>query len=75
TGMPKSRVDKFNNILDIVRDLQKQFDEVEISQVVEEARKYDIDEVSARRFIEDLLRKGELFEPHHGHIKIVRKFE
>ncbi|MDD5317282.1 MAG: minichromosome maintenance protein MCM [Candidatus ainarchaeum sp.] len=73
TGQPKSRVDKIRAVLDIVRKLEKEFDLVEIRQVVEEAQASGIDEDSARQIIDELLRKaGELYEPKHGFVKIVR---
>ena len=73
SGQPKSRMDKLKNVLDIVKDLEQQFDMVSMNQVIEEARKYDIDEGLCRRIIDDLLRKtSDLYEPKHGFLKSVR---
>ena len=73
TGQPKSKSDRIRNVLDIIKELEKEYDLVEIERVVEEAKKYGLDEVEARRIIDEMLRKtGELYEPKHGHVKIVR---
>ncbi|MCX6778526.1 MAG: minichromosome maintenance protein MCM [Candidatus Micrarchaeota archaeon] len=75
TGQPKSRVEKVNMLLNVVKELQKEFDLVEISKVVEGVKEYDMDEMTARRLIDDLLTKGDLFKPKPGFIKIVRQYE
>ncbi|QLJ52916.1 MAG: DNA replication helicase protein MCM [Candidatus Fermentimicrarchaeum limneticum] len=73
TGQPKSKSDRIRNVLDIIKELEKEYDLVEIERVVEEAKKYGLDEMEARRIIDEMLRKtGELYEPKHGHVKIVR---
>lgn len=73
TGQPKSKADRIRNVLDIVKELEKEYDMVEIEKVVEEAKKYGIDEVTARKVIEEMLRRtGELYEPKHGYVKVVR---
>jgi len=73
TGQPKSKADRIRNVLDIVKDLEKEYDLVEVERVVEEAKKYGLDETTTRRIIDEMLRKtGELYEPKHGHVKVVR---
>jgi len=73
TGQPKSKADRIRNVLDIVKDLEKEYDLVEVEKVVEEAKKYGLDETTTRMIIEEMLRKtGELYEPKHGHVKVVR---
>jgi len=73
TGQPKSKADRIRNVLDIVKELEKEYDLVEIEKVVEEAKKYGLDEVTTRKVIDEMLRKtGELYEPKHGHVKVVR---
>ncbi|MEM3555235.1 MAG: LAGLIDADG family homing endonuclease [Candidatus Micrarchaeia archaeon] len=73
TGQPKSKADRIRNVLDIVKELEKEYDLVEIEKVVEEAKKYGLDEATTRKVIDEMLRKtGELYEPKHGHVKVVR---
>jgi replicative DNA helicase Mcm len=73
TGKPKSQVDKINTITGIIRELQKEFDQVEINKVVEEAKTFNIDEVASRRIIDELVYKGELYKVRHGFIKLVEQ--
>ncbi len=75
TGQPKSKVEKVNVILGLVRDMQKEYDLVEIGKVIEQAENYNMDPVTARRLIEDLIAKGELFKPKPGFIKLVRQYD
>lgn len=73
TGQPKSRVDKLRTVLDIVRELEKEFDMVAVERIIEEARRYDISEQDCRRYIDELLRKtSDFYEPKHGFVKIVK---
>jgi len=73
TGQPKSKADRIRNIIDIVKELEKEYDLVELEKVVEEAKKYGLDETTTRKMIDEMLRKtGELYEPKHGHVKVVR---
>ncbi|MFH1471178.1 MAG: minichromosome maintenance protein MCM [Candidatus Micrarchaeota archaeon] len=75
TGQPKSKVEKVNIILGLVRDLQREYDMVEIGKLIEQSEGYNIDPVAARRLIEDLIMKGELFKPKPGFIKIVKQYD
>ncbi|MBI4399980.1 hypothetical protein HY570_04490 [Candidatus Micrarchaeota archaeon] len=74
TGQPKSKVEKtiekHKTITEIIKDLQSKFDLVEIAKIIEAAREYNIDEPTIKKFIEDKLRQGELYEPKHGYVKI-----
>jgi len=74
TGKPKSRRDmlqKVDTIIDIIRENQKKFDSASVEKVIEEAAMYDIDEVTARRIIEELRKKGDIYEKEHGHVRLV----
>ncbi|MEM4348636.1 MAG: minichromosome maintenance protein MCM [Candidatus Anstonellaceae archaeon] len=73
TGRPKSQVDKINEILSIARKLQDQLGAVEISRLIMQAEERGIDEVTARRLIEDLIYKGELYKIKPGFVKIVEQ--
>ena len=74
TGKPKSereKLQKYDVILDIIRAILKTQDSAEVERVIQEAASYDIDEPTARRIISELLRKGDIYEREHGHIKLV----
>ena len=73
TGQPKSKRDQIKVILDMVKDFEGQFDLVELEKVVEEAKKYDIDEFSARRIMDELIRTGDLYKPKPGYVKTTPK--
>ncbi len=75
TGKPKSQVDKINTILGITRELQKEFDLVEINKIVEKCGEYNIDEIVARRIIDELVYKGDLYKAKHGFVKTVEQYE
>lgn len=75
TGQPKSKVEKVNSILGIVRELQNEYDLVEIGKVIEQSETYNIDPVTARRIIDDLVTKGDLFKPKPGFIKLVKQYD
>lgn len=74
TGRSRSQVEKLqkvDTIREIIKSFSKEYDSVEIDMIVEEASKYDVDEKTARRVIFELLRKGELYEKEHGHVRLV----
>ncbi|MBI5159557.1 minichromosome maintenance protein MCM [Candidatus Micrarchaeota archaeon] len=75
TGQPKSRVDKFNQILSIIEGLQREYDEVDIRQIMDEAKQAGIDATMVERFIDDRVTKGDFYKPKHGFIKIVKRVE
>jgi len=75
TGKPKSvreRLQKYDTVLDIIRELNKQEEVVSIETVIKEAVKAGIDELTAERIIKDLLQRGEVYEKEQGYIKLVR---
>ena len=74
TGKPKSERDKLQKsetILNIIREHLKNEDSADVEKVISDAASYDIDAQSARRIIVELLRKGDLYEKEHGHVKMV----
>lgn len=74
TGKPKSereKLQKIDTIRDIIKDLLRNSETAEIEKVVSDAVNYDVDEPTARRIIMELLRKGEIYEKEHGHVKLV----
>lgn len=75
TGKPKSTRDKMqkvDTIREIIREHLKHADSADIEEVIKDAASYEIDEREARTIINDLLRRGELYEKEHGHVRIVR---
>lgn len=73
TGHSKSEADKFRQVLNIVEELQKQTDLVEVAKVVEEAKNQGIDERTVERIIEERLTKGDFYKPKPGYIKSVKR--
>ncbi len=74
TGKPKSERDKLqkvDTIMEIIREHLKSNDTADIEQVIAAAASYDIDEREARRIIDQLKSKGDLYEKEHGHVKLV----
>ncbi|MEM2138418.1 MAG: minichromosome maintenance protein MCM [Candidatus Anstonellaceae archaeon] len=71
TGRPKSQVDKINTLLNLAASIQKELGVVEINRLVEQATTQNVDEVTARRLIDDLIYKGELYKVKPGFVKLV----
>ncbi|MFH1306837.1 MAG: minichromosome maintenance protein MCM [Candidatus Micrarchaeota archaeon] len=74
TGRPKSQVDKINHIFAISKELQKKFDVVEINKIIEESEKINISEIDARRFLDELIYKGDLYKVKPGYVKVVDQY-
>lgn len=70
TGKPQSEREKAITVLDIIKDLSKQYDEVEIDAIIQEASSYNIDASRVRRILEELRRSGDIYFPRHGYIKL-----
>jgi replicative DNA helicase Mcm len=73
TGRPKSQVDKINTLLNLAAGIQRELGVVEINRLVEQATGQNIDEVTARRLIDDLIYKGELYKVKPGFVKLVEQ--
>ncbi|MFH1393549.1 MAG: minichromosome maintenance protein MCM [Candidatus Micrarchaeota archaeon] len=74
TGKPRSEREKLqrtDTIMEIVREHLRQKDTADIEEIIQDAAKYDLDDKVARRIITELLRKGEIYEKEHGHVRIV----
>lgn len=74
TGKPRSereKMQKTDTIMEIIREQLKDKDSADIEEIISEAQSYDIDEKVARRIINEMLRKGEIYEKEHGHVRIV----
>jgi len=70
-GVTKSQRDKINEILDIIKELEKDYGSAKKDEILELARERGIDEKNARELIEKLRRDGNIYEPRHGNYKIV----
>jgi len=70
TGRPKSQVDKINTVLNIAQKLQAQLGAVEIVRLISQATEQGMDEITARRIVDDLIYKGELYKIRPGVVKI-----
>ncbi|HID72964.1 TPA: minichromosome maintenance protein MCM [Candidatus Micrarchaeota archaeon] len=74
TGKPRSEREKMqrtDTIMEIIREHLRQKDTADIEEVVQDAANYDLDDKTARRILTELLRKGEIYEKEHGHVRIV----
>ncbi|NYZ77487.1 minichromosome maintenance protein MCM [Candidatus Micrarchaeota archaeon] len=75
TGKPKSTRDKMqkvDTIREIVKEHLKHEDSAAVEDIISDAASYEIDEMEARKIIAELLRRGELYEKEHGHVRLVR---
>jgi replicative DNA helicase Mcm len=74
TGKPKSireKLQKEDTIMEIIREILKSEDSAEVDRVIEEAINSGLDENEVRRYLNALLKKGEIYEREHGYVKIV----
>lgn len=74
TGKPKSereKLQKEDTIMEIIREMLKSEDSADLEKVVSAAMDSGIDEKEAKRYLSALLKKGEIYEKEHGHVKIV----
>jgi replicative DNA helicase Mcm len=71
---PKSERDKIYTITGIVKGLEEEYDMVPMERVLEEAQEYhNIDNRTAEKLVHELVNKGDLYEPRHGHLKTVKQ--
>lgn len=74
TGKPKSKREKLqkaDTILEIIREHLRHNDTADIEEIVQDAKSYDIDEITTRRIIDEFLRRGKIYEKEHGQIRMV----
>ncbi len=75
TGMPREKVSKINAIMEIVKKLEQEENDASVIHVLEEAEKQGIDRNTTSKYIEELVRSGDIFKPRQGYVKIVRREE
>lgn len=74
TDHPKSERDKIYTITGIVKGLEEEYDMVPLERVLEDAEKYhNVDRRTAEKLINELVDKGDLYTPRHGHLKTVSR--
>lgn len=75
SGQPRSRAEQYYDIIGIIRDIMKRSETTTRDEIVTEARRLGINETTAHRFIDEMLKKGDLYEPKPGHLKFVQRQE
>ncbi len=74
TGNPREKVEKINSIMGIIKKLEEQSGgAVRYGSVIEEALKSGMDEPTAKKYIEELERNGDVYSPKSGFIRIVKR--
>ncbi|MFH8120231.1 MAG: minichromosome maintenance protein MCM, partial [Candidatus Aenigmatarchaeota archaeon] len=75
-GYPKSKQEKYLEVLKIIKDLSSDKEKgVPVSEVVKVAVERQMEEETVRKIIEELLRKGDIYEPKQGYIKYIQRYE
>jgi replicative DNA helicase Mcm len=75
-GVPRSKQEKYTEILKIVKDLSATEEKgVPISEIIRAASERKIDEETTKKIIDEFLRKGDLYEPRPGYVKYIQRFE
>ncbi|VVB77212.1 Minichromosome maintenance protein MCM [uncultured archaeon] len=72
TGMPREKVDRINLMMNIIKKLEQDEKSANVSRIYEEASKAGMDSSTARRYMEELERSGDVYMPKPGVLKIVR---
>jgi replicative DNA helicase Mcm len=74
TEHPKSERDMIYMITGIVKGLEEEYDMVPTARVLEDAQNlHNIDMRKAEKLVHELINKGDLYEPRHGHVKTVSR--
>ncbi|MEM2948235.1 MAG: minichromosome maintenance protein MCM [Candidatus Anstonellales archaeon] len=70
TGKSQSEREKAITVMDIIKELNSKFDDVGIELIYEEAERYEIDKYEVDRIIEELDRKGVIYYPKQGYVRL-----
>jgi replicative DNA helicase Mcm len=70
-GVTKSQRDKINEILDIIRELEREYKTAKKAEITERAEERGISERNTEELIDKLKRDGNIYEPKHGNYKVV----
>jgi replicative DNA helicase Mcm len=70
-GITKSQREKINEILDIIKELEKEYGTARETEIIERAEERGISKENVEELIEKLRRDGNIFEPKHENYKVV----
>ena len=59
--------------MNVITSLQKQFDIVDVDDIVKDCATLNLDETTVRKMVDDLKKNGDLYEPKPGQVKTARK--
>ncbi len=75
TGMSREKVNRITSLIEIIKKLEKEEDGAKIVRILEEAEKAGMDGATAKKYIDELERTGDIFSPKPGILRIVRRDE
>jgi DNA replicative helicase MCM subunit Mcm2 (Cdc46/Mcm family) len=70
--MPREKVDKINAMIEIIKKLDSDEGSAKMQRVIEEAEKAGFDAGTAKKYIEELEKRGDVYSPRPGILRIVR---
>ncbi len=70
-GVTKSQRDRINEIIRIIRELEREFETARKSEVIQRCSEKGISERDVEELLEKLKRDGNIYEPKHGNYKVV----
>jgi replicative DNA helicase Mcm len=68
-----AKLQKHDTVVDIIKEHLRRKESADVEEVVKEAEGYGMSAEEARKILAELLRRGFLYEPQHGHVKLVRE--
>ncbi|MBN2122587.1 ATP-binding protein [Candidatus Micrarchaeota archaeon] len=71
TGRSRSQVEKVERLLDIIKEKTRDQEAVPRNEVLDEAESSGMDKGAAKRILQELMRKGEVYEKEPGWIALV----
>ncbi|MCS7109605.1 MAG: hypothetical protein NZ903_02300, partial [Candidatus Micrarchaeota archaeon] len=76
TGQPRSKQQQYYDLYGAMRELSKHFDPIPKEKIYEEGiNNLKLDERTVRMILDEMLKKGEIFEPKPGFYKLVHTFD
>jgi len=69
TGTAKSKMDKVKTVFNIIRLLNKEYDEVSYEAILDEAKEKGVKPEELEKFLSQLKRSGDIYSPRYGHFK------
>ncbi len=70
-GQPRSKTEKVIAILNIIKELSREFDKITVDDVIEKAQELDFKPPEVKKIIKTLEDNGEIYSPKQGFIKPV----